>query len=116
MDVWIYLAGNVLTLVVTLGVVAYLQPHLRRILVDLCITDSRAAFWTVFSDLTLVLLPLLFTLGDRPDPRQHVVYALSDQLRAGLVGLVTALIGLGIVIGFFVLVARPAPDQPTARG
>ena len=44
------------------GIVAYVKKHLRTLLIELCGTTERASFWLAFSNVTLVLVPLIFAL------------------------------------------------------
>ena len=114
-DVAVFLIGIGLTLVSSFLVVRYLKPHLQRILVDLCGTEERANFWTVFSIVILVLAPVIATLSVRPQAGQDVsiVYALSDQILGGLIGLAGSVIIMGLILSRFILPIRPpAPSQP----
>src|SRR5712691_10475000 len=52
---------------VSLIVVAYLRRPLKAILADLCGTAERARFWSAFSNVTLVLVPLIFVMQYRPE-------------------------------------------------
>lgn len=86
------------------AVVFYLKPHLRRILTDLCGTTDRADFWMAFSNVTLVLVPAVVAMHCRPTflPGQSSVFEIADQLKWSLVGLVGAVLILGIVISRFI--------------
>ncbi|MHC4846192.1 MAG: hypothetical protein ACYTCU_08525 [Planctomycetota bacterium] len=103
-DIGVFLTGLGNTLVITLGVVAYLRPHLRRILVGLCGTESRADFWTAFSNVTLILVPLVAALFRRPelDDQSAVFFEISAQLKSALIGLIAAVVLLGLVISRFI--------------
>jgi hypothetical protein len=57
-SVAIYVATLVVTMIASLAVVLVLRASLHRLLVDLCGTENRAAFWTAFSTVALVLAPL----------------------------------------------------------
>ena len=107
-----FLIGIGLTLVGSLAVVIYLRRHLRRILVDLCGTEPRADFWAAFSNITLVLVPLICALFKRPEggTGSAVFFDVSAQLTWALIGLVVAVLILGFVIGRFV------PPPPPASG
>ena len=83
---------------------AYLKPHLQRILIDLCGTADRARFWTAFSNITLLLTPLIFAMSYRPHTGElfPIFFELSNQLKWGLVGLVGSIIVTGFMISRFV--------------
>jgi ABC-type antimicrobial peptide transport system permease subunit len=100
----IFLSGLGLTLFAAFVVVAYLMPHLKRILVDLCGTGDRASFWTAFSNVALILVPTIFAMHYRPGQGGDVplVFEMSTQLEWALIGLVVTVITLGIVIGMFI--------------
>ena len=101
----VYLTGLGLSAVFALSAVLYLRPHLRRILVDLCGTEPRADFWCAFTNVVLVLVPLVFALHATPDAKDPLppVLAVGGQIKWALAGLAAALIGAGLTI------ARSAP-------
>src|SRR5947209_4829561 len=92
------------------GVVAYLRRHLETILTDLCGTVERARFWAAFSNVTLILVPLIFAMDYRPEARHGagVVFEMGTQLKYVLIGLVLTVLVLGIVISSFIPRSRPA--------
>jgi len=92
--------------------VHYLRPHLGRILVDVCGTEQRAQFWTVFANIILVGLPVIIGLGFRPEATtlEESVFEIIGRLSVVLAGFILALIVVGIVVGFFALVA-PRPTN-----
>lgn len=110
-SVSIFIVGLALTVVLALIVIAYLQSHLKAILTDLCGTQERAAFWTAFSNVTLFLTPLIFALHFRPggESTTVLVYGLSDQIAAALIGFVAAIVMLGFVVGRFIARERMVP-------
>ena len=57
-----YLTGLGMSLVISFVVVIYLRPHLRAILVELCGTAERAAFWVAFTNIAVCLFPLVFAI------------------------------------------------------
>ena len=115
-EVFTFLLGLALTVVSCLAVVLYLKPHLHRILVDLCGTQERAAFWTAFSNITLFLVPVIFAMHMRPQPGVELssFFQVSQQLKFALIGLVTAVVVLGWVISRF-LPSRAWHDLPPLR-
>jgi SNF family Na+-dependent transporter len=108
---WIYLLQIAITAAISVMMVAYFRPHLRRVLVDLCGTQERAQFWVVFSSIVLVGVPLIFGMGYNPlesDPGR-LFFDTARQVRTNLLGLLLALLGVGFTVSFFALVApRPA--------
>ena len=62
----LFLVGVAVTAALAIAVVWYLKPYLHDVLVDLCGTAPRAAFWTAFSNVTVALTPILFALHYRP--------------------------------------------------
>jgi len=96
----IFAAGLVMTVGSSLIVVIYLRGHLNRILIDLCGTPERAGFWTAFTNVTLLLIPVIFALRYRPGAGSlpSLVFELSEQLENALLGLACAVIVLGFVL------------------
>ena len=102
-----YAIEVVLTLTVCALLVRYLQPFLQRILLDLCGTDERAQFWTVFSNILLIGLPVIFALSYRPEASstEALFFEVAGRLSGNLGGFLVALIGIGLIVSFFALVA-----------
>jgi hypothetical protein len=106
-----FLIEVALTLTASLLLTGYLRPHLRRVLVDLCGTEERAQFWTVFSNILLVGFPMLFSLGYTPESgsSEGLFFEIIGRVSGNMGVYLTALVGVGIVVTFFALVApRPA--------
>jgi len=103
-----------LTLMICLLLTAYMRPRLRRVLVDLCGTDERAQFWTVFSNLLLIGLPTIFSLGYQPESKsaEELFFEIIAHLSANLGAYLVALVGVGIMVSFFALTApKPAKAE-----
>ena len=100
------------TLGATLLITGYLRPHLKRILVDLCKTEERAQFWIVFSNILLIGLPSILALGYRPKAHgvEELFFEVIGRISGNLGGYLTALVGVGMAVSFFALVA-PKPAQ-----
>jgi hypothetical protein len=113
-DTMVFLAGVSLTLVACVVVVIYLRNHLERILVLLCGTPEPAKFWTVFTNVTLILTPIVFALSYQPDTHlgRSAIFELSNQLRLGLAGLVFSVLIMGIVINR----SHPLAHAPALKG
>lgn len=105
-----------LTIVITALLVRYLRPFLRKILTDLCGTEDRAEFWTVFSSILLIGMPIIFSLNYRPEARdtEELFFEVASKLSGNLGSLLVALIGIGIIVSFFALVA-PRPGKVEAK-
>jgi uncharacterized membrane protein YhaH (DUF805 family) len=108
-DVAIFLTDVGATAAASAAVVVYLQPHLKAVLVDLCGTVERAKFWTAFSNVTLMLSPLVFAMGYRPQigTDSAAIFEMGTQLKWALIGLVVSVVMLGLVIGSFIPRSRP---------
>jgi tellurite resistance protein TehA-like permease len=102
-----FLVQVILTLIIVSLIVAYLRPHLRKVLIDLCGTEDRAQFWTVFSNVLLIGIPLIFSLNYRPETgkAEELFFDVAEKLSGNLGGLLFAMIGIGIIVSFFALVA-----------
>jgi hypothetical protein len=97
-SVAIYVATLVVTMICSLAVVLLLRPALHRLLVDLCGTENRAAFWTAFSTVALLLAPLLGAMHRRPEAGGDPAFALAAQLEWALGGLLAAVLLVGAVL------------------
>jgi hypothetical protein len=108
MNSTVFRVGVGSTAAVSCCAVAYLTPSLRKILIDLCGTAERANFWTAFSNLSLILTPLIFALHQLPegDPKTPLVLQLGAQIEWALIGLVANVLVVGFVISRFI--PRPA--------
>lgn len=97
----------VLTFLISVLLVRYLRPFLRNVLRDLCGTEERAEFWTVFSSILLVGLPLVFALNYRSEAVtiEKLFFEMAGKLSGNLAGMLLALIGIGLMVSFFALVA-----------
>ncbi len=107
-EVMSFVIGIGLTLTISILVVVYLKPHLRRILLDLCETEDRANFWTAFTNVTVVLSPLICAMFHRPTgiSGSAAFFDVSVQLRWAMIGLIGSVIILGAVIARFIPMPR----------
>ena len=84
-----------------LATVFYLRGPMRGILKDRCPSDDRAAFWLAFSNIVVVLLPMICLLsaysagGTVESP---FVSELAVQVKWSLMGLFLSVICLAIVV------------------
>lgn len=93
-----------ITAVLFMGIVAYVQRHLRALLIELCGTIERASFWLAFSNVALVLVPLIFALDYRPEsgPDKNMIFEMATQIKYALIGFVITLGGLALVLYRFI--------------
>jgi uncharacterized membrane protein YhaH (DUF805 family) len=99
-----YLAGVGLVTVLSVGLVAYVKTHLKALLVELCGTAERASFWLAFSNVTLVLVPLIFALDYRPESGsdRNLIFEMGAQLKYAIIGFVVALSSLAVILFRFI--------------
>jgi hypothetical protein len=97
----VFAVGSLGTLLLGLGVIAYLRRPLEKILLELCGNQERAGFWTAFSAVSLGLMPVIFAIAchPAPGPNSPAVFELAEQLKWGLIGLMSSVLVLGWVIG-----------------
>lgn len=101
------------TLLIGFMLVAYIRRPLYRILVDLCGTEDRARFWLAFSTVLLVGVPTASALGYQPlqGDVTESFFLIFRQLGQNVMGFLVALVGLGLVVSFFALVAPRTPKE-----
>jgi len=89
---------------VSIGAVAYVKTALRSLLIELCGTAERANFWLAFSNVTLVLVPLIFALAYEPEtaPNKNVIFEMAAQLKYVLVGFVATLTAIALILSRFI--------------
>jgi hypothetical protein len=106
-NVTVFLVGVASTALASFCAAAYLTPSLRKILIDLCGNADRADFWTAFSNLSLILTPVIFALHQTPDVNPEIpgVLQLSAQIEWALFGLVATVLAVGFVVSRFI--SRP---------
>ena len=99
-----------ITLLIVLLVLGYLRPFLRRILLDLCGTDDRAQFWTTFTNIVLLSLPMISALGFSPTTSlSNSILVVAHQLKSNLLSFIFGLALIGFVLAFFTLLtSRPS--------
>jgi hypothetical protein len=108
----VFLTGIALTAMGCIGLLAYVSKHLRTLLIELCGSVERAQFWLAFSNVALVLVPLISALNYRPQagPDKAIIFEIAAQLQYALVGFVVALSFLALVLISFV--RRTPPRMP----
>lgn len=111
-----FLIEIILTLVISTLIVGYLRPSLQKTLTDLCGTDDRAKFWTAFSNVLLIGMPMIFALNYKPAAQtsEDLFFEVAGRLGGNLGGLIFAVIGIGIFVSFFALFA-PKPMKVESK-
>lgn len=102
----------VITFIICALTFRYLRPYLNRILIDLCGTEERAKFWTVFSNILLVGFPVLIGLMRRPESNQaeELFFELTRQTSANVIAFMVTLVGVGFIVSIFALFAPHAKE------
>lgn len=113
----LFACGLTITVFVAFIVVRYLSAPLRKQLQELCGNADRAEFWTAFSNVTVVLTPAIFAMLFEPssEPGIPPLLVVINQLKWGLVGLVTSVLMLGWTLSRF-LPRRPVPPPAFLGG
>lgn len=106
-----------LVAILSISLVTYLKAHLKNLLVELCGTEERASFWLAFSNVTLVLVPLIFALDYKPEfgPDGNFVFDMATQLKHAIVGFVLALGSLGMILFQFIPRDKPNAAAGSSR-
>jgi hypothetical protein len=106
-----FVTGLFLTMGLVFVALLYLRNPLQAILTDLCGTVERARFWKAFSNITLFFVPMALALDSRPmsGDVEPPVFAIGDQLEHAVIGLVAAVIIVGMVL------SRYIPKHSVAR-
>jgi hypothetical protein len=97
----LFLIEITLSLCLSLLVIGLLKPYLRDVLTETCGTTTRAAFWVMFTQLMLVIAPLLlviFFADVRPGVTGYPAEAIKDTLFRSLFGIFIAIAMVGQVI------------------
>ncbi len=103
-DTALFITGLGLTLTVCIAVVGFLRKSLRNLLLDICGSEDRAAFWTAFSIVMLLLVSAVFAMHIHPQIGlgEAALIAMSKQVEWGLIGLACTIATIGLVISFFI--------------
>ena len=102
-----FIAQITLTAALAFLIVGYLRPYLRNILTDLCGTEERAQFWTAFSNILLIGMPLIISMNYRPEANtsEEMFFEIFRKLSGNLGGFIFALVCIGFTVTFFALFA-----------
>ena len=101
---WIFLLDVTLTEAVCISLVIYVAKHLRSLLIELCGTAERANFWLAFSNVALILVPLIFALDYTPagEPNRAVVFEIAGQLKYAFIGFIVTFVSLALILLWFI--------------
>jgi|SRR5476651_912288 hypothetical protein len=95
-EIGVSLAGSLLVLL-------FWSKSLKRILVDICGTEDRAAFWLIYSNIMLFITPLLSVIlfGHSGDTVVFGFAFLKRAVGAALLGIFVALAVIGLQVAKF---------------
>ena len=114
----IFLIEVLLCLGISLMLIYLLKPLLREVLIETCGTATRADFWVMFTQLMMIISPLLIVIFFAPTLASgpvHITEALQDTLFRSLLGDFIALAMIGKVIWKSIKnIPLPALPQPEA--
>jgi len=111
-----FLIECAITLLIVFLILGYLRPFLRRILSDLCGTDDRAQFWTTFTNIILLSLPMISALGFSPTTSlSDPLIVIARQLKSNLMSFIGGLILIGFVLLFFTVFASRTPTREESK-
>jgi hypothetical protein len=100
----LFITGLTLTLFISFVVVSYMNTPLRKLLQELCGNPQRSDFWVAFSNVTVVLIPVIFAMPSEPVPHPGPIslVEICTQLKWGLIGLAVSVLLLGWILGRFI--------------
>lgn len=112
----LFLLGIGVTLLTSLAIIAYLRSPLHNILVELCGTDQRVAFWAAFTNVTITLVPVIFAMQYTPEvkPGTTTVFELATQVKWAFAGLLSAVVMLAWVLSRFIPGQQAKPGAAQA--
>ncbi|HYL86130.1 MAG TPA: hypothetical protein VE263_18040 [Candidatus Angelobacter sp.] len=113
----VFLSDVAVTALLLIGIILYMHRHLRALLIELCGTAERANFWLALSNVTMLLVPLIFALDYKPEfgPHTTVLFEMATQLKYALIGLVTTLGLLAFVLFRFLPRDKGSVSNPVPR-
>ena len=105
-----------ITLLIIILVLGYLRPFLRRILLDICGTEDRAQFWTTFTNIVLLSLPMISALGFSPTASlSNSILIVAHQLKSNLLSFIFGLSLIGFILAFFSLLTSRTIERNKAN-
>jgi len=93
-EVFLYFLGVGITLVFALVVVIYINKRFYQLLLDLTKKEERARFWLKYSNVLLLLVPLVFSMTIYPES----MFDITSQIKWGIVGIVLSLFVFGLIL------------------
>jgi len=113
----VFVGDLTLTVLVCMAIAAYTTKHLRSLLIELCGTAERANFWLAFSNISLILVPLIFALDYKPGfgPDKLIVFEIAAQLKYALIGFVATFSSLALILFWFIPRDKPGLATPSVR-
>ena len=112
-----FIVALAIALAFSAAIVFSLSGALRRLLVDLCGTEDRAKFWTLFTNMMVFLVPVTAILlsFNNEHGGEALMLQVVSQLKWALMGLVGILLFLGAAVSTFIRPFRNAvhisPEQ-----
>jgi hypothetical protein len=99
-----FLIALALSLLMSALVVWYTKQALHRVLVDLCGEDHRARYWSTFSNVMLLLVPVAALMIGHGNDRtvESSVFSIVDQLKWSMVGLILSFFAIAMGVAAFV--------------
>lgn len=99
-DITIYLLGLLITILISLLVVFYFKSHFKKILLELNGEKERPAnFWAAYTNIILILGPLICAMMIYPDmSKENIFFEITQQIMWALIGLVISLVVIGIIV------------------
>jgi hypothetical protein len=113
----LFLIGLATTLLLSIIVVHFLSVPLRKQLFELCGNADRAEFWSVFSNVILALVPIVFAMQYEPSPQSCSpwIFEFVAQIKWGITGLVFSMLMLGWILGRFIRKLPPPTPGPAFK-
>lgn len=110
-DFTLFLVEVFISLTAAGAVILFWSKSLRKILIDICGTEERAAFWLMYSNIMLAITPLLFVFmfGRSGEIITLDFQFLKRAFGSTLAGIFVALGVIGLQIAKFL--PRQAPDE-----
>ncbi len=100
-NIALFLTQIGMCITISLAVIVLIRPYLTDVLTETCGTRKRAAFWVMFTQLTLAISPLLLVIyftDAKPGIHAYPVEAIKDTLFQSLFGIFVAIAIVGRVI------------------
>ena len=100
---------------ISTAVIVLLKPLLRDVLIDTCGTAKRAEFWVMFTQLMLIISPLLIVVFFAPTETSislNIAESLQDTLFRSLLGVFVALAMIGQVMWKSIQTSNSEINEP----